>query len=285
MTPDYLDAALLLSVQPLIDLALAEDLGTGDITSRTTISAETSARGILRAKADGIVAGLPVAALVMARVDARLVFHALAPDGTPVTPGTRLAEITGPARSLLSAERTALNFLQRLSGIATTTARFVAAVAGTQAHIVDTRKTVPGHRVLDKYAVRAGGGYNHRFNLADGILIKDNHIAAVGGIQQAIRAAHAGAPHTLKIEIEVENLEMARQALEAGAEIILLDNMTLDEMRACVALIAGRALTEASGNVTLERVRAIADCGVNLISIGALTHSVQALDISLDIEA
>jgi nicotinate-nucleotide pyrophosphorylase (carboxylating) len=161
----------------------------------------------------------------------------------------------------------------------------VKAIEGTNARIVDTRKTIPGHRVLDKYAVRAGGGSNHRFNLSDGVLIKDNHIAAVGGVSEAIRAANAGAPHTLKVECEVVTREMARKAVEAGADIILLDNMSLDEMRACVKAIDGRALTEASGGVTLERVRAIAECGVDLISVGALTHSVQALDISLEIQA
>ncbi|HEY3417468.1 MAG TPA: carboxylating nicotinate-nucleotide diphosphorylase, partial [Armatimonadota bacterium] len=194
------------------------------------------------------------------------------------------ADISGPARSLLTAERTALNFLQRLSGIATLTAQYVQAVAGSRARIVDTRKTLPGHRILDKYAVRVGGGFNHRFNLADGILIKDNHIAAVGGIEQALAAARAFAPHTLKIEIEVETVEMAGTAIAAGADIIMLDNMDLEAMRACVALIAGRALTEASGGVSLDRVRAIADCGVDLISVGALTHSAPALDISLDLE-
>ena len=279
-----LDAAMRRNIQPIIELALAEDLGTGDITSATTIPADAQGSAVLLSKANGVLAGLPIAALVMESVDARLVFRSLVTDGSVITHGERLAEIHGPARSLLSAERTALNFLQRMSGIATTTARYVQAIAGTGAIIVDTRKTAPGQRVLDKYAVRAGGGGNHRFNLSDGVLIKDNHIAAVGGIAAAIAAAHAGAPHTLKVECEVESLEMARQAVDAGADIIMLDNMSLEEMRACVALIGGRALTEASGGITFERVRAIAECGVNLISIGALTHSVIALDISLDYE-
>jgi len=285
MTPYALDAATLRSVQPLIDLALAEDIGTGDITSATTIPGDAMGRAVLLAKANGVLAGLPIAAHVMHTVDPRIVFIPLITDGRPITAGERLAEITGPVRSLLTAERTALNFLQRMSGIATATAKYVAAVEGTNARIVDTRKTLPGHRILDKYAVRAGGGSNHRFNLSDGVLIKDNHIAAVGGVTMAISAARAGAPHTLKIEVEVENLEMAKHAVEAGAEIIMLDNMSFADMRACVEMIAGRALTEASGGVTLERVRAIADCGVNLISIGALTHSVTAMDISLDMEA
>ena len=279
-----LDAAMVRSIRPLIELALAEDLGTGDITSATTIPALAAGDAVLLAKAEGVLAGLAVAALVFHAVDARLIFRPLAEDGQSINAGERLAEITGPVRSLLSAERTALNFLQRMSGIATATARYVRAVAGTGATIVDTRKTAPGHRVLDKYAVRAGGGKNHRFNLSDGVLIKDNHIAAIGGVARAIAAARAGAPHTLKVECEVESLEMARQAVEAGADIILLDNMPLDEMRACVELIGGRALTEASGGITFEGVRAVAACGVNLISIGALTHSVTALDISLEYE-
>ena len=279
-----LDAAMQQAIQPLITLALAEDLGTGDITALATIPADDLSSAVLLAKASGVLAGLPVAALVLRAVDPRLALHPLVQDGLPVSVGERLAEIHGPTRSLLTAERTMLNFLQRLSGIATTTARYVQAVAGTRAHIVDTRKTVPGHRILDKYAVRAGGGRNHRFNLSDGILIKDNHIAAVGGVATAIRHARELAPHTLKIEVEVETLDMVRQAVDAGADIIMFDNMRCDEMRAGVEMIAGRALTEASGGVTLDSVRAIAECGVDLISVGALTHSVQALDISLEVE-
>lgn len=285
MIPYSLDIAMLRGVQPIIDLALAEDLGTGDITSATTIPADVNSSAKLVVKTDGVIAGLPIASLVMQTVDPAIIFRPLINDGLPVTRGEVLAEITGSVRSLLTAERTALNFLQRMSGIATVTAHYVQAVQGTSARIVDTRKTLPGHRILDKYAVRAGGGSNHRFNLSDGVLIKDNHIAAVGGVAAAIAAARAGAPHTLKIEIEVESLEMAQHAVEAGADIIMLDNMSNDDMRACVEMIAGRALTEASGGITIERVREIADIGVDLISIGALTHSVQALDISLDLEA
>ena len=285
MAPIEFDTTLLRIVQPIIELALDEDLGTGDVTCLATIPAELAARGVLLAKAQGVMAGLPVAARVMQTVDARLTFHPLRDDGTPIAPGDRLAEIAGPARSLLSAERTALNFLQRMSGIASETARYVAAVAGTGARIVDTRKTAPGQRVLDKYAVRAGGGGNHRANLSDGVLIKDNHIAAVGSVAVAVKAARACAPHTLKIEVEVTSAEMAREAVKAGADIILLDNMSCAEMRACVELIAGRALTEASGGITMESVRAIAESGVDLISIGALTHSVRALDISLEADA
>lgn len=286
MSPSLtIDAVLLRSVQPLIEMALAEDIGTGDITSMATIPVDAVSAAALIAKEDGILAGLPVFARVMETVDPRLVVHPLSVEGQWLTAGERIAEIAGPTRSLLTAERTALNFLQRMSGIATTTARYVKAVEGTKARIVDTRKTVPGHRVLDKYAVRAGGGMNHRFNLSDGVLIKDNHIAAVGGVEAAITAARAGAPHTLKIEVEVTDREMAFEAVAAGADIVLLDNMSLEEMRACVKLIGGRALTEASGGVTLDRVRAIAECGVDLISCGALTHSVKGLDISLEIGA
>ncbi len=285
MAPHDFDPAMMRSVRALLELALAEDIGTGDITSLTTIPAGAMAHAVLVAKADGILAGLPVVAEVLLAVDPSLIMHQLLADGAPLTRGERLAQLSGPARSLLVAERTALNFLQRLSGIASITARYVEAVAGTPARIVDTRKTVPGHRVLDKYAVRVGGGHNHRFNLADGVLIKDNHIAALGGVMEAVQAARDGAPHTLKIEVEVTNREMARLALDAGADIIMLDNMSLEEMRACVQMIAGKALTEASGNVTLETVRAVADCGVDLISVGALTHSVKALDISLQFEA
>ncbi|MHB0938082.1 MAG: carboxylating nicotinate-nucleotide diphosphorylase [Armatimonadota bacterium] len=285
MTPMTFDPVLLRSVHPLIELALAEDIGTGDITSMTTISVDSVSGAALLAKEDGILAGLPVFARVMEMVDPRLVVHPLSVEGQLLTAGERIAEIAGPTRGLLTAERTALNFLQRMCGIATATARYVKAVEGTKARIVDTRKTVPGHRVLDKYAVRIGGGMNHRFNLSDGVLIKDNHIAAVGGVEAAIDAARAGAPHTLKIEVEVTSREMAFDAVAAGADIVLLDNMTLEEMRACVKLIGGRALTEASGGVTLDRVRAIAECGVDLISSGALTHSVAGLDISLDIGA
>lgn len=277
-----LDPAVQRELRPLIDLALREDIGTGDITAETTIPREAISRATLVSKARGVLAGLPVVALVMNAVDPAIAVHGFIDDGAPVASGQSLAEITGPSRSVLTAERTALNFLQRLSGIATATACYVEAIAGTGARIVDTRKTVPGHRILDKYAVRAGGGSNHRYNLSDGVLIKDNHIAAVGSVTSAIRAARAGAPHTIKIECEVVSLEMAREAVDAGADIILLDNMGLADMHACVTMIAGRARTEASGNITLDTVRAVAECGVDLISVGALTHSVKALDISLE---
>ncbi len=283
MLHDMFDAAMLQSIRPIVDLALAEDLGTGDVTSASVIPADAVSEGFFLAKAHGVLAGMPVVSLVLHRVDPRLHLVLLTEEGARVTAGQKLAEVSGPTRSLLTAERTALNFLQRMSGIATATARYVEAVRGTNAHIVDTRKTAPGHRVLDKYAVRMGGGSNHRFNLSDGVLIKDNHVAAMGGVEQAIQAARANAPHTLKIEAEVTTVRMAEEAVAAGADIILLDKMSFDEMRACVRIAAGKALTEASGGVTLDRVRAIAECGVDLISIGALTHSVTGLDISLEL--
>ena len=283
MSRHIFDAAMLRAIRPLLNLALLEDLANGDVTSLTTIPADAQSTARLLAKADGIIAGMPVVELVLKEVDPEMRCTVLIEDGSRVQRGQHLAEISGCTRSILAAERTALNFLQRMSGIATATSSYVAAVFGTGAHIVDTRKTAPGHRLLDKYAVRAGGGSNHRGNLSDGVLIKDNHIAAVGGVQQAIRAARAGAPHTLKIECEVTSPAMARAAVDAGADIIMLDNMTLQEMHECVQLIGGHALTEASGGVTLDTVRAIAECGVDLISVGALTHSVIALDISLDI--
>jgi nicotinate-nucleotide pyrophosphorylase (carboxylating) len=283
MPYDSLDPAILQSMRPLITLALAEDLGTGDVTSDSVIPADDLSEGFFLAKAHGILAGMPVVSLVLHSVDPRLHLVLLTEEGAQVSAGQKLAEVSGPTRSLLTAERTALNFLQRMSGIATATARYVEAVRGTGARIVDTRKTVPGHRVLDKYAVRMGGGSNHRFNLSDGVLIKDNHVAAMGGVTQAIQAARRSAPHTLKIEAEVTTVKMAQEAVDAGADIILLDNMHFDDMRACVQIAAGKALTEASGGVTLDRVRAIAECGVDLISIGALTHSVQGLDISLEL--
>lgn len=271
--------------EAIIDLALAEDIGTGDVTTLATVPAETRARGAMIAKAEGVISGLAAAAAVFHRVDAGVSVVPRVTNGTAVQPKTVIAEVEGPARSILMAERVALNLVQRLSGVATLTARYVAAVAGTKARIVDTRKTTPGLRVLEKQAVRDGGGHNHRVGLSDGILIKDNHLAAIGGpdrIARAVERARAFAPHTLKVEVEVTTLEEVQQALDAGADVILLDNMDLATMRRAVELVAGRALLEASGGITLATVRAVAETGVDLISIGALTHSAPALDISLD---
>ena len=243
---------------------------------------------MIRAKASGVLAGVDVALAVFQRVDPDLVAEQLLSDGAALTPGADIARVTGPAGSILRAERIALNFLQRMSGIASDTNRYVQAIAGSGARIVDTRKTAPGHRYLDKYAVRMGGGYNHRLNLADGILIKDNHIEALRsnelGLKEVIQLALSRASHTIKVEVEVETLEAAAEAAEAGAHIIMLDNMPVDTMREAMAIIAGRAVVEASGGINMETVRAVAETGVDLISIGGLTHSVDALDISLDLE-
>jgi nicotinate-nucleotide pyrophosphorylase (carboxylating) len=272
------------AVHRLIALALEEDLGRGDLTSEALIPASLRAEGELLVKAEGVIAGMEVAAAVFQTVDPETSWEALVEDGTGVHPGQVIARVRGRARALLAAERTALNFLQRLSGIATLTSRYVAAIRGTAARLVDTRKTTPGWRYLEKMAVRAGGGHNHRADLGSGILIKDNHLALSGNdIASAVRTARAAAPHTLRVEVEVTDLEGVKAALEAGAEVILLDNMRLEEMRRAVELVAGRALLEASGGITLETVRAVAQTGVNLISCGAITHSARALDISLEI--
>lgn len=271
-------------VERILKSALAEDVGSGDVTSLSTVPPGRTISGRYIAKEDGVLCGLEVVARAFALLDASIAFTALAADGDRVRKGDVIATVSGDARAILAGERVGLNLLQHMSGVATQTARAVAAVAGTGAKIVDTRKTTPGLRVLDKYAVRMGGGGNHRFNLADGVLIKDNHIVAAGGIAAAVAAARARAPHSLKIEVEVETLEQLREALEAGADIIMLDNMPTETMREAVRLVAGRALTEASGNMgdkTDAELRAVAETGVDLISIGALTHSVRALDISL----
>ena len=272
----------------LIDAALAEDQAFNDPTTQALIPDYIAGSGILRAKADGVLAGGSVAAAVFRRVDPGLDIDLLLPDGADLAPGQDIARVTGSAAAILRAERTALNFMQRMSGIATATNRYVRAVQGTAARIVDTRKTAPGHRYLDKYSVRMGGGYNHRLNLADGILIKDNHLAARASraepLEAVVRQAIARASHTIRVEVEVESLAQVGEALAAGAHIIMLDNMSVDTMRAAVELIAGRAAVEASGGITLETVRDVADAGVDLISIGGLTHSTDALDISLDLE-
>ena len=261
--------------------ALKEDLGTGDITTLACVPAMAEASGEFVAKESGVLCGLGIAARVFELVDPRTKFSPLKKDGDKVTKGDIIAKISGRAQSVLSGERVALNLLQHLSGIATQTAKAVDAISGTGARIVDTRKTTPGMRVFEKYAVRCGGGSNHRFNLADGILIKDNHIVAAGGISQAVSLARAQAPHTLKIEVETETLTQVEEALAANTDIIMLDNMTYDLMRKAVTLIAGRALTEASGNMGEKDLSEVAKAGVDFISIGALTHSVKALDISL----
>ncbi|MCH8107978.1 MAG: carboxylating nicotinate-nucleotide diphosphorylase [Chloroflexi bacterium] len=275
-------------VHQLIDAALTEDQVFNDPTTMTLVPPEIMGVGMIRAKAHGILAGTDVALAVFRRVDPNLDTEALLSDGTELSPGADIARVAGSAGSILRAERIALNFLQRMSGIASDTHIYVEAVRGLNARIVDTRKTVPGHRYLDKYAVRMGGGHNHRLNLADGILIKDNHIQALRsrelGLPEVIKLALSRASHTIKVEVEVESLEQLREALAAGAHIIMLDNMTVDTMRQAMEIVDGRAVVEASGGIDLETVRAVAETGVDLISVGALTHSVTALDISLDLE-
>ena len=265
--------------------ALKEDIGTGDITTECCVPEEAQSRAVFRCKQAGVVCGLEVARRVFFLLDPKVQFESKVSEGTKVQVGDVVATISGPSRSILSGERVALNLMQHMSGVATQTARMVERVAGTKAVIVDTRKTTPGMRVLEKYAVRMGGGTNHRFNLADGVLIKDNHIVAAGGITNAVNNARKMVPHTLKIEVETTNFEEIQEALEAGADIIMLDNMSCADMKKAVGLIAGRAKVEASGNMGSRDIREVAEAGVDLISIGALTHSAEALDISLQFQA
>jgi len=275
-------------VDNIIDLALAEDTGYGDVTSELLIPPELQGEASVLAKAKGVVAGGEVARKVFLRVDPSLKVELLIKDGAEVKPGDIIASVSGTVASILKAERVALNFLQRLSGIASQTAQYVAETEGYDVKITDTRKTTPGLRLLEKYAVRMGGGHNHRFHLGDGILIKDNHLAALRalgmGFKDIIARAKQNAPRGLKVEVEVNNLQQALDAAAAGADIIMLDNISPDEMRHIVSLIPGQAKTEASGGITLDNVRSVAMTGVNFISIGALTHSSKALDMSLELE-
>jgi len=273
----------LLDAREVVKHALAEDIGTGDLTSSLTVSPEHRARAEMRAKAKGIIAGLEVAKLAFREMDAEAQWTAHISDGDAVDRGQVIAHVEGLARGILSAERTALNLLQRMSGVATATRELVELCDG-QATILDTRKTVPGLRALDKYAVAVGGARNHRFGLFDGILIKENHIRAAGGIAQAVSRCRQGIPLLTKIEVEVTNFDELRQALDAGADVILLDNMSVEEMRQAAEMAAGRAQLEASGGITRENLRDVASTGVDFISSGALTHSTKALDISLLIE-
>ena len=268
-------------IDEIIINALKEDIGTGDITTNTTIPEDKTAFGRFIAVEDGIICGLDVCERVFKILDENIEFTPNKKDGESVAQGEIIAAVAGNARNVLTAERTALNILQRMSGIATQTAKAVEQVAGTKAKIADTRKTTPGLRVLEKYAVKIGGGTNHRFNLADGILIKDNHIVAAGGIINAVERARANAPHTLKIEVECETMKNVGDAITAKADIIMLDNMSNEDMKKAVDFINGRAVTEASGNMGDKDSRAVAETGVDIISIGALTHSVRSLDISL----
>lgn len=270
-----------LDLDDLIRHALKEDIHTGDLTTRACLTGPRPAKARFVAKEPFVLAGIQVAARVFTLLEPAIVFDAQIKDGARVASGDLLACVSGDASSLLQGERVALNLLQRMCGVATLTSRYVEAVAGTQARIVDTRKTTPGLRMLEKYAVRVGGGVNHRTGLYDGILIKENHIAAAGGITAAVNRTRDYIPHTLKIEVETETVEQVEEALAARADIIMLDNMDCATMRQCVGLIGGRALVEASGGVNLDTVRAIAETGVDIISVGALTHSSRAVDISM----
>ncbi|MDO9473446.1 MAG: carboxylating nicotinate-nucleotide diphosphorylase [Caulobacter sp.] len=272
-----------LLIDPVVRAALAEDLGrAGDITALACIDSDATLTATFGARTAGTIAGLDCARLAVLAMDPAAKFKARAADGDAVAAGAVLAKITGNARALLSAERTALNLLGRLSGVATLTARYVAAVEGTKARITDTRKTTPGLRALEKYAVRCGGALNHRFGLDDAILIKDNHVAACGGVGEAIRRARAFAGHLVKVECEVDSLKQLAEALDAGPDVVMLDNFSLKNLRVAVGMAAGRVVLEASGGVSLETVRDIAETGVDVISVGALTHSASVLDIGLD---
>ncbi|WP_018110956.1 carboxylating nicotinate-nucleotide diphosphorylase [Thermus igniterrae] len=267
--------------EPTLRAWLQEDLGPGDLTSLLTVPEGLQGEALILAKEEGVVAGLPLAERVFRLADPRVGFTPLVAEGARVARGEALARLEGPLRGILAGERLALNLLQRLSGIATLTRAYVEALEGTKTRVLDTRKTTPGLRALEKYAVRVGGGQNHRFGLFDGILIKENHVRAAGGVGEAVRRAKAGAPHYLKVEVEVTSLEELEEALAAGADLILLDNFPLEALREAVARVGGRVPLEASGNMTLERARLAAEAGVDYVSVGALTHSARALDLSL----
>lgn len=272
-------------IRKTIERALEEDLGSRDVTSAVLFRERKVVSGFIKAKESFILAGIDVAREVFESVNATIIFRSMKRDGDRVEKGDTLAEMTGDIADLMIAERTALNFMQRLSGIATLTNQYVEKIRGSRARVADTRKTTPGLRALEKYAVKVGGGSNHRMGLYDGILIKDNHIAACGGIREAVSRAKLDAPHTIKVEVEVPDLNGVRDAVDAGADIIMLDNMSIEDMREAVRMIAGRALVEASGNVTLENISDVAFTGVDIISVGALTHSATAVDVSMRIES
>lgn len=282
MTIQPLDDIL---VRPIVDHALAEDLGrAGDITGQACIDPDARLSVVWASRQDGRVSGLSCARLALAALDPTARFEVVTPDGADAAPGAILARAEGDARAVLAAERTGLNLLGRLSGIATLTRAYVRLVKGTGATIVDTRKTTPGLRALEKYAVRCGGGVNHRFGLDDAILIKDNHVAACGGVGEAVRRARAHAGHLVKVEVEVDGLDQLEEALKHGPDVVMLDNFSLDDLKTAVRIAKGRAVLEASGGVNLTTVRAIAETGVDVISVGALTHSAPVLDIGLDAE-
>jgi nicotinate-nucleotide pyrophosphorylase (carboxylating) len=271
------------SAQKLINLAFSEDIGTGDITTNKLIASDIRKTAFLKAKEEGVIAGLEVAELVFRTLDQNLQWNPCVPDGGTVGKGEKIVEFTASYRALLTGERTALNFLQRMSGIATSARMYVSAVGNSKTIILDTRKTLPGFRWLDKYAVRAGGAVNHRFGLFDMAMIKDNHISVAGGILPAVKNIRSGNPENIKIEVETTCIREVEEALSAGADIIMLDNMDIETMRIAVRMIGNKAKTEASGNMTLERIARVAETGVDFISVGALTHSVKAFDISQEI--
>lgn len=264
--------------------ALEEDLGSGDLTTDGIIDPEVKGTAILETREPIVLAGLNVFRRTFNLLDHNMEYEIFYEDGRQVSKDEIICKITGSMQAILKGERTALNFLQRMSGIATLTSRYVTAAGNEKVKILDTRKTVPGLRLLDKYAVRMGGGFNHRIGLYDGILIKDNHIAAAGSIEEAVKSAIKNAPHTIKVEVEVEDLSGLEDAIRAGADVVLLDNMSIDEMKKAVELAQGRVLVEASGGITIENIKEIAATGVDMISVGALTHSVRAVDLSLEIE-
>ena len=275
-----------LIIEPLVRNALLEDLGlAGDITSAAVIPADHRSVVVMAAREPGVIAGLDAAELAFQLVEPAIVMKRHVQDGATVAPGDIIATIEGPSRGLLTAERTALNFLGHLSGIASVTAKIVAAIAGTKASVACTRKTTPGLRALEKYAVRAGGGMNHRFALYDAVLIKDNHVAVAGSVREAIRRARQGVGHLVKIEVEVDTLIQLHGAMEEGVDAVLLDNMIPEQLREAVEIVAGRAITEASGRINPQTAAAIAATGVDLISIGWITHSAPVLDIGLDFES
>lgn len=275
-----------LIIEPLVRNALLEDLGlAGDITSAAVIPADHRSVVVMAAREPGVIAGLDAAELAFQLVDPAIIMTRHVEDGATVVPGDIIATIEGPSRGLLTAERTALNFLGHLSGIASVTAKIAAAISGTKASVACTRKTTPGLRALEKYAVRAGGGMNHRFALYDAVLIKDNHIAVAGGVCAAIRSAKQGVGHLVKIEVEVDTLAQLREVMDEGVDVVLLDNMTPEQLREAVAIVAGRAITEASGRINPQTAATIAASGIDLISVGWLTHSAPVLDIGLDFQS
>jgi len=270
------------SIDAAIDAALREDMPEGDVTSESIIPPDARSEAFFLAKEDGVLAGLEIASRVFARIDPSIIFIERFRDGSAFRQGDKLARVKGPTIALLKGERTALNFLQHLCGVATVARRFADAVAGTKTKILDTRKTTPGLRLLEKYAVRTGGGQNHRISLSDMVLIKDNHLRFVGSVAEAVRRARSGVRPGVRIEVEAASLLQVREALAAGADMIMLDNMPLETMQQAVVIAGGRVPLEASGNMTIDRIRAVAETGVDFISVGALTHSARAIDISMD---